>query len=133
MKCLGVVFTLILGGLFANDASAVVRKMECRQWVDKEYRGLYTFTFDTEKEQLSIGYNPEGKYPLAGQKVEKWILLWQMDLNAAFYGISDDWTGPVRMLSLHFGDVKMFTYELGSVMEGDIMLSQIEQRCRRLD
>ena len=51
-----------------------------------------------------------------------------------FYGIAaDDWTGPVRMLSLHFGDVQMFPYALGSVMEGATLVSKIERRCRRLD
>jgi hypothetical protein len=125
---------IIVSCLFVNEALAVARKMECREWMDKEYRGLYTFTFDIEQKLLSVAYKPEGKYPLDGQKIEKWILIWQKDLNAVFYGIAaDDWTGPVRMLSLHFGDVKMFPYALGSVMEDTIWLSKIEHRCRRLD
>jgi|SRR5271166_3359959 len=108
--------------------------MECREWVDKDYGGLYTFTFDTGQELLSVAYKPEGKYPLDGQKIEKWILIWQKDLNAVFYGIAaDDWTGPVRMLSLHFGDVQMFSHALGSKMEEDTLVSKIERRCRRLD
>jgi hypothetical protein len=108
--------------------------MECQEWVDSDYRGLYTFTFNTEQEILSVAYKQQGKYPLAGQKVEKWILIWQKDLNAVFYGIAaDDWTGPVRMLSLHFGDVQMFPYALGSKMEESTLVSKIERRCRRFD
>jgi hypothetical protein len=113
---------------------AVVRTMECREWVDKEYRGLYTFTFETEQELLSVAYKSEKKYSLFGQKIEKLILIWQKDLNAVFYGIAaDDWAGPVQMLSLHFGDVQMFPYALGSTMEEATLVNKIERRCRRLD
>jgi hypothetical protein len=134
LRVLAVLIGVIVSCLFTTEAIAVVRKMECREWVDKDYRGLYTFTFDTEHELLSVAYKPEGKYSLDGQKIEKWILIWQKDLNAVFYGIAaDDWTGPVRMLSLHFGDVQMFHYALGSAMEEDTLVSKIERRCRRLD
>jgi hypothetical protein len=133
-RVLAALIGVIASCLSLNEALAVVRKMECREWMDKEYRGLYTFNFDTERKLLSAAYKPEGKYPLAGQKIENWVLIWQKDLNAVFYGIAaDDWTAPVRMLSLHFGDVKMFPYELGSVMEDSILVSKIERICRRLD
>ena len=63
-RILAVVIGVIVSCLSVNEALAVVRKMECREWVDKDYRGLYTFTFDTEQELLSVAYKPEGKYQL---------------------------------------------------------------------
>jgi hypothetical protein len=133
-RVLAALIGVIASCISVNEALAVVRKMECREWVDKEYRGLYSFAFDTEQKLLSVAYKPEGKYPLTGQNIEKWILIWRKDLNAVFYGIdADDWTGPVRMLSLHFGDVQMFPYALGSTMEDSTLVSKIERRCGRLD
>jgi len=58
-----------------QQASARIRRMECREWVDKEYRGLFQFTFDDERELLSVIYKSEGKYPLFGQSVETWKMI----------------------------------------------------------
>jgi hypothetical protein len=108
-RLLAAAIGIVVSCLSVTEALAVVRKMECREWLDKDYRGLYIFTFDTEREMLSVAYKSEGKYPLAGQKIEKWILIWQKDLNAVFYGIAaDDWTGPVKMLSLQLVTYKCF-------------------------
>jgi hypothetical protein len=122
---------ILLIGL--QQASATIRRMECREWVDKEYRGLFQFTFDDERELLSVIYKPEGKYPLFGQSVETWKMIWRKDLMAVFYGITEDWWAPVKVLSLHFGQVQMFPYGLGSVSEESMLVSKISRVCNRLD
>jgi hypothetical protein len=120
--------------LFGMQQSfATVRRMECREWADKEYRGLFQFTFDDDHEPLAVVYKPEGKYPLFGQSVETWKLLWRKELMAVFYGITDDWWAPVKVLSLHFGQVQMFPYGLGSVSEESTLVSKIHRVCNRLD
>jgi hypothetical protein len=123
--------TILFGSL--EEASATTRRMECREWVDKEYRGIYSFMFDDEGSSLVVSYKPEGKYPLFGQSVDTWKLLWRKDLIAVFYGISDDWWAPVRVMSLHFGKPATFPYGLGSEMENDRVISKISRECKRLD
>jgi hypothetical protein len=39
--------------------------------------GLYRFTFDEAREVLSVSVKPEGKWPLFGQSVDAWKLLWK--------------------------------------------------------
>jgi len=117
-----------------TEASAAIYSMECRLWVDSEYRGSSIFTFDSQRELLLTFHKPEGLYPLFGQKVGTWKLLWQKGNIAVLHGLdSEDWSGPVKILSLNFGDVKMFPYNVGSIAEESTLLSNIERRCRRLD
>jgi hypothetical protein len=134
MKCVMMAVlgagTILLG---SPDASATTRRMECREWIDKEYRGIYKFTFNDERTSLIVSHEPEGKYPLFGQSVDTWKLLWRKDLIAVFYGVSDDWWAPVRVMSLHFGKPAMFPYALGSEMEGDQVISKTSRECQRLD
>ncbi|HEY6259745.1 MAG TPA: hypothetical protein VIY51_28540 [Xanthobacteraceae bacterium] len=121
--------------LLPSPLFAAGRAMECGEWVDEEYRGTYLFSLGPDaKSTLSISYKPEGQNLLFGKSVRKWTLLWQKERNAVFYGEdSDDWTGPVKLLSLNFSDVTMFTYSLGGATEGDELASRIVRRCRRLD
>ncbi len=108
--------------------------MECREWIDKNYRGVYTFSFDSDKRELTASHKPEGRNYLFGRNVAKWIVVWDKARTAVFYGIeADDWTAPVKVLSLNFGEVAMFAYSIGGATEGDLLKSKIDRRCRRLD
>jgi hypothetical protein len=124
-----ILLCLVIGKSFAAG-----REMECREWVDKKYRGLYIFSFDSNSKALSATYKPEGENFLFGSGVRKWTVLWVKEHNAVFFGEQpEDWTGPLKLLSLNFSDVAMFAYSLGSTFEGSELVSKIERRCRRLD
>jgi hypothetical protein len=119
-----------------GQAFAAARIMECREWVDKAYRGLYVFSFDNNSRVLSVTQEPneENNYGLLLKAVAKWSVLWAKDYNAVFFGdVPDDWMGPVKILSLNFSDLTMFAYSLGGVAEEDKEVSITERRCRRLD
>ena len=114
------------------DANATVRRLECREWIDKDYRGIYQFAFDDQTDSLVASYKPEEvKYPLLGQSVQTWKLLWKKDLNAVFYDVTENWWAPVKVLSLHFGKAQMFLYDMGSDMEGDLLVTKIIRECVR--
>lgn len=136
----GLVLIIMLLTL-PSAARAAVYKMECRERrVNGEYLGSYVFSFDPDAKSLSIAYQPEGEIweqtklnPLFGAKVKKWNLLWQKELDAVFYGIDDDLTGPVKLLTLKFSVVKMFVYSLGGLVEDKGWVDRTRKECRRLD
>ena len=128
---LGAIF--IVSCISLSEASALVRRIECREWVDKEYRGLYQFAFDDESGVLRASQEPNGIYPLFGKSVGTWKLIWKKDLHAVFYGVSEDWWAPVKVLSLNFGKPQMFPYGMGHDMEADTLVSKISRVCKRLD
>jgi hypothetical protein len=125
---------MILIVVNAPPAFAKTRQMECREWLDGKYRGVYMIVFDLQTKSLSIAHQPEGQNFLFGRKVNRWQLIWEKENNVVFYGTDlEDWAGPVKIISLDFGEARMFDYSIGGAIEGDIALSKLERHCHRLD
>jgi hypothetical protein len=121
-RCLVLIIMLLT---LPCSARATVYKMECQEWTvsfggEVEHIGSYVFSFDAGAKSLSVAYHPEGLLwndkkiiVLFGAKVKKWNLLWQKEPDVVFWGVDNDFTGPVKLLSLKFSVVKMFEYSLG--------------------
>jgi hypothetical protein len=125
---------MILLAIGTTHALGVTRQMECREWLDGKYSGLYTFVFDSQSNGLSIAHQAEGQNFWFGRGINRWQLIWQKGNNVVFYGTDqEDWTGPIKIISLDFGELRMFDYSIGGATEADVLVSKIERRCRRLD
>jgi hypothetical protein len=127
---------LVIISLFIlpSTVNAAIYKMECREWRSTgDYLGGYIFSFDSGTKSLSIVFKPQAENWLFGTKVKKWILLWEKDLDAVFYGIDDDFTGPVKLLTLKFSTAKLFEYSAGGLAEDHGLVSLTRKECRRLD
>jgi hypothetical protein len=140
MSKLGLV--LITTCLISTGAArAAPYRMECHEWRsgDGEYIGSYIFSYDPSTKSLSIEYHPEGLFwreqkfsMLFGWKVKRWKLLWEKDLDAVFYGITDGAVDPVKLLTLRFSTAKMFDYSTGGLDDPWSSIT-IRRECRRLD
>ena len=102
-----IIYCVLLIATSFNEASATTRRMECRQWIDKEYRGLYSFTFDDEQASLVVSYKPKGKFLLFGQSIDTWKLLWRKDLIWPAPGSEDTELGVLMELEVGHGETKV--------------------------
>ncbi len=129
-------FALIVG---ASEALAKSREMECREWVDSEFRGKYHFVVDSEIETVKVEWIPDKeRYKKLFEPDAPWRKLWQDDTGrkVVIYAVNkNEWQSwnPVRLFSLDFEGVRLHDYTLGGIAEADKVVSVIEHRCARLD
>lgn len=131
--------TLVLPILIASSALcpnltvAATRQLECREWVDGEFRGVYSFAFESDSKRFAAKFQPETKYPLTGQKVKLWKVLYEKGLRVIVGGEAQGELALFLVFSLNFEDVQMFVYEIGGIAEVSTSLSKVERTCKRVD
>ena len=67
-----------------SEPEALNAVLECREWVDGKYRGLYVFSLERDTNTLTVKYNSEGENLLFGRKVNDWRTLFAKDGNVVF-------------------------------------------------
>jgi hypothetical protein len=147
-KIRGVVHLLSLAIALAGSsfgAEASVYQMECREWVgttdhQSSYAdplGSYMFVYDTDTKALSVTLRPAAGplnfNALFGRGVKTWTLLWTKESRATFYGTENDFTGPVKILTLDFAKAKAFHYNTGGDFEDLYAVDLSQRECRRLN
>jgi hypothetical protein len=133
----------LAGSAFGADAS--VYQMECREWRGTtehkpsyaDLLGSYLFVYDTDAKTLSVTLRaveePLNFNALFGWGVKTWKLLWTNELRATFYGTDDDFTGPVKILTLDFARAKAFHYATGGDFEEEFLGDLTQRECQRLN
>ncbi len=95
------------------DAFAKSRAMECREWMDHEFRGKYHFVVDSEIEIVKVEWIPDKEdSKKLFEPDAPWQKLWQDDtgLKVIIYTVIEkkrDWWPPVLVFSLDFGGVDL--------------------------
>jgi hypothetical protein len=130
-----ITFVLIGFAILWTNADAATRKLECREWIDHRYNGLYEFNYDEASKTFSANYREEmPANRLFGSKVKTWDIAYYRTPHLIVVGLDyDEWTTPVHVISLDFAKVEMFTYGMGGALEDLKLMSVVERRCERTD
>jgi hypothetical protein len=119
--------------VWCEDANATVRELECREWTDKKYVGLYKLDFDDLTRRIVVSESPT-QAGLFGSEVREWHVLFAHMPRLVVFGVEKgDWAAPVKVISMDFSQPRMFTYDMGGPIEGDKLISVVERECRRVD
>ena len=133
-KVIATLAVVVVAYLASTSVFAAIRELECRDWVDKRYRGLYVFSFDTDSKVFSGKFKPNPNWPLAGQQIESWKVRYEKDLHVVVGGSDPDSSGtPFVVFSLDFGNVRMFAYGMGTDREASAVVSTVVRECKRTD
>jgi hypothetical protein len=124
--------------LWSSSAWCNVWRMECKEWRGPspggDFLGSYFFSFNDTEKTLVVVHKPVPEMNwLFGTKVKKWTLMWEKDGQVVVYGTDDDFTAPLKLLSLNFGKPKMFDYSLGGLTEDTNSRSLTRKECQRLN
>jgi hypothetical protein len=113
-------FALIVG---TSEAFGKLREMECREWIDREFRGRYHFVVDSDIETVKVEWVPhkEDNKKLF-EPDAPWHKLWQNDTGrkVVIYAVNkNQWQSwyPIRFFSLDFEGVRLYEYTLGGIAE----------------
>lgn len=125
------------------NALADTLRMECKEWSmggypdPDHFLGTWIFTVDAASKGLAVEKHPGPEMTTAlmfAPTVKKWTLLVERERHFVFYAIeNDDWTGPLKLLSLDFAKPNFFDYQVGGEVEEVTKGLDTPKKCKRLN
>jgi hypothetical protein len=129
----------ILIGLLMLSAPAeasTIRKLECQEWVEGKYQGVYVLNFNEDTNRLTVKTVPDSKNEKGMPFARIWRVLWSNEDRVIASSVDDkDWGGPVHVMFLNFPKTSM-SLHIPKQTEGVYQVNTRapgERKCRRLD
>lgn len=130
---------MVLIGLliFLGPAEAsAIRTLECQEWIDDKYQGIYIFNYNEDLNKLTVrtvaDVNNQKGMPLP----QRWKVLWRNEHRVISSSVDDkDWGGPVHVMILNFSEPSI-SLHVPHMEEGVYQVNTRvigERKCRRPD
>ena len=121
--------------LLAPAEASTIRKLECQEWIEDTYRGIYILQYNEDTNKLTVTTAPDSKNEKGMPFARIWKVLWSNEDRAIASSVDDkDWGGPVHVMFLNFSTPSMSlhipkqtdgVYQVNTRVPG-------ERKCRRL-
>ena len=111
---------------------ADAKALKCRNWIDGQFKGSVKLAVERDGISVSpepgLAYFNDYKFSVLLEKNNKVVLA------GMYQGKQPSPLHPMMIVSLDFGKARLHLYsDVGSVTEGDTVISKVSWECERLD
>jgi hypothetical protein len=122
--------------LLAPAEASSVKRLECQEWIDGKYQGIYIISYDEASNKLTVRTDADIKNEKGMPFPQRWKVLWKNDRRVISSSVDDkDWGGPVHVMILNFAEPSIFLH-IPHMTEGVYQVNtrvQGERKCRQPD
>ena len=117
-------------------AAASARSLECQEWIEDTYQGIYVINYNEHTNKLTVRTAPDSKNEKGMPFAKIWKVLWSNEDRVIASSVDDkDWGGPVHVMLLNFSKLSM-SLHVPKQTEGVYQVNTRvpgERKCRRPD
>lgn len=121
--------------LVPAEASAI-RNLECQEWVEDKYQGIYVLHYNEDTNKLTVKTVPDASNEKGMLFAKIWKVLWHNEDRVIASSVDDkNWGGPVHVMFLNFSKPSM-SLHIPKQTEGVYQVNTRapgERKCRRPD